>query len=195
MTGLFSPTLALRLAATLPQVFTKSLIKQLDDLGPHLLPQVLGRWLVVAVCLDDIQATDIVHLGSSVEFGSLDQFVTDPETWEHEDRQVVGDERRGIPSITQEDRVGRKEEDNGDEHDSVPCCRSAVVEPRSVWQRGPLDTLSFETLVESDVGEADTPPSEETTSGSQVGKVSESFTGGSREGHVGECTERGADDK
>lgn len=35
----------------------------LDDLCPDLLPQVLGRWLVVTISLDRLQARVKVHLG------------------------------------------------------------------------------------------------------------------------------------
>lgn len=35
----------------------------LDDLGPDLLPKVLGGWLIVTVGLDRLQAREKVHLG------------------------------------------------------------------------------------------------------------------------------------
>ena len=55
--------------------------------------------------------------------------------------------------------------------------------------------MSLESLGESDIGEGDTPPGEETGGGGKVGKVAEDGTSGRLERHVGESGKEGAEDQ
>jgi hypothetical protein len=130
-----------------------------------------------------------------VPFRPLDEFVSEPHDREDEDWEVVGDEGRGIPVIPEEDRVRGEEEDDGDEDEGVPSGDGVMIEDRSVRKSVSVDTLRPQSLVESNVGERDTPPCEKTTGGSQVGEVTESFTSRSLKRHVGKTTEKSTEDK
>jgi hypothetical protein len=167
------------------------------DLGPELLPEV-PRWgLLVAVCLDLFETREKVHLGRSTPFCPLDELVADPQDGEEEQGEVVGHEGGNVEfSIgtlvsVKEDGVGREKEDDRDQDDGVPSGDGVVVKDGSVRKRISVDTLCLHSLVETNVGERDTPPGQETTGGSQVGEVTESFTGRSLERHVGKPTKQG----
>lgn len=69
------------------------------------------------------------------------------------------------------------------------------VESRPVRECLSVDTLDFKTLGESNVGEADTPPGEQSSGGGQVGEVVEHFQCGSTESHVCQSTKASAEDE
>lgn len=109
----------------------------------------------MAFGFDSLQTRYKVHFRGTDEVSLLDVLVTDPEDREKPKRKVVGDESGSAPVVLKKDAPGREKENDGDHDDTVPSSRGTVVESGTVGEGGTSNALNPETLLESDVNEAD----------------------------------------
>lgn len=124
-----------------------------------------------------------VHLGSGDPLGLEPELVSEEQAEEDWEGDVVGDEGRGVPVTLEEDApVGEEDDDRGPE-DTPP---SGVWHECAVpWEVVGADTLSLQSVSESETSEANTEPVEHSRDGAHVGEPAENGVRGLGDGHVG----------
>ena len=128
-------------------------------------------------------ASDEVHVGSGDPLGLEPELVSEEQTEEDWDGDVVGDEGRGVPVTLEEDTpVGEEDDDRGPHDTPVSGVWHECAVP---WEVIGADTLSLQSVSESEASDANTEPVEHSRDGAHVGEPAENGVGGFGDGHVG----------
>jgi len=116
-------------------------------------------------------AGDEVHVGSAMPLGLVPKLVSEVQAEEYRDRQIVGDEGRGVPVTLEEDApVGEEDDDDGPDQTPPTGIWHELAMPRKVLG---VDTLRLQTMSESDTGETDAEPIKHSRDGAHVGEPAE----------------------
>lgn len=112
-----------------------------------------------------------VHLRSAVPLGLEPELVSEEQAEEDWNRQVVCDEGGGVPVTLEEDGpVGEEDDDDGP--DQTP--PSGIWHECAVpWEILGIDALCFQTLSETDAGDANSEPVEHSRDGAHVTEPAE----------------------
>ena len=103
--------------------------------------------------------------------GFVPELVSKEQAEEDWDRQVVGDEGRGVPVTLEEDVPVGEEDDEDGPHQTPP---SGVWHELAVpWKVFGVDTLCLQTLSESDTSDTDAEPIEHSRYGAHVAEPAE----------------------
>jgi len=116
-------------------------------------------------------ASNKVHTGCRYPLCLEPELVSEEQTEEDRDGNVVCDEGGSVPVTLEEDApVGEEDDDNGP-HQTPP---SGVWHEFAVpWEVLGADTLCLQSLSESDASETDTEPIEHSRDGAHVGEPAE----------------------
>lgn len=131
-----------------------------------------------------------VHVGSAMPLGLVPKLVSKEQAEEDRDREVVGDEGRGVPVTLEEDApVGEEDDDDGPHQTPPTGVRHELAVP---WKVFGVDALCLQTLSESNTGDTNAEPVEHARDGAHVGEPAENVARGLGDGHVGQASEGGA---
>lgn len=114
-----------------------------------------------------------VHVGSAMPLGLVPKLVSKEQAEEDRDRQVVGDEGRGVPVTLEEDApVGEEDDDDGPDQTPPTGVRHELAVP---WKVFGVDALRLQTLSESNTGDTDAEPIKHARDGAHVGEPAENI--------------------
>lgn len=133
---------------------------------PELLDPVPWWWLIIGLGFNLCQATLEVHIGWLDHWNTTVEARADVEDGEEDEWQVVGHKCCRVPPALQEDAESREEADDHDPDDGV--VRSVGVQLGCEWEVGAVNALRPETLIESEIREADTEPGHQSGNGSLI---------------------------
>jgi hypothetical protein len=136
---------------------------------------------------------DEVHPGRRDQLGLEPELVPKVQAEEYWDRQIVGDEGRGVPTTVEENAPVGEQDDDG---------RPRRTPPSRVWHELAVprqvlvaDTLRLQALSESNSCNTDTEPVEHSGDGAHVGEPAENGVRGFGDGQIGDGTESGGKDQ
>ena len=107
---------------------------------PKLFPEVLRRRLIVRIRNHFIQARHKFHISKFHKLALHHVTRGEEQDRSEHQRDIIGDEGG----------EAAEEEDDGDSHDTVPCC--AGLEGGFKWEAGSVETLGIPAGSEAEVG-------------------------------------------
>lgn len=134
-------------------------------------------------------STPEIHVGSANPRSLAPELIPKEQTKKDGYRQIIRDERGRVPLPVQEHVPLRAEDDDHGPGETPPGrVRHELAVPGQVLG---VDALGFQTLAESDAGDADPEPVEHSGDGAHIGEPGEDGVGGLGDGEVGEAGEKG----